>query len=139
MALDELIQVEEKLFGAEIVNRFTEVQWILLAFECFRKVVVATEAIRNGDVGLLDPPEHFLIQLLLEILGGPQEGIGIGIFRVEVGEHFRRFFVPKPVVVVDAAVAVHDLFHRFAPGDRRGRDRIRHFLVENHPRCLLGI
>ena len=115
MALGELIQVEEQLFGAEIVNRFTEVQWILLAFECFREVVVAAEAIRNVDVGLLDSPEHFLIQLLLEILGGPQQGIGIRIFRVELGEHFRRFFVPKPVVMVDAAVSVHDVLDRFAP------------------------
>jgi hypothetical protein len=48
-----------------------------------------------------------------------EEGIGVGVLGVEIGENFGGFFVAEPGVVVDAAVTVEDGFDGFATGDRR--------------------
>jgi hypothetical protein len=121
--LGELVQVEQKLLGANIVNWLAKTLWVLLAFERFDEISVATETIRNGEVGLQDASEHLLVELLLKILGGLQNCIGVSIFRFEVSDDFRALFVTEPGVVVDAAVAVENVLHGFAPGHGRRRRR----------------
>jgi len=48
----------------------------------------------------------FLVKLFLERLGGLEDGVGVGIFRVQVSDNFGVFLFAKPGVVVDAAIAV---------------------------------
>ena len=43
---------------------------ILLALDGLREVQIPAQAVGNRKVGLLDAPEHLLIELLLEILSG---------------------------------------------------------------------
>ncbi len=119
MPLGELIEIEKEFFAAEIVNRFAEVLWVLLAFERFGEIEIAAQAVGDREVGLLDAREHFLIKLLLEIQRGLQNRFGVGVLGFEVGNDFRVFLMPKPVVMVDAAVAMKDVLDGFPAGNGR--------------------
>ena len=102
---------------------------ILLAFDRFGEVEIAAQAIGNGQVGLKNAPEDLLIELLLEILGGLQNEVGVGVLGLEISQDFRCALVPEPVVVVDAAVAVNDVLDRFTPCPGRGGGRRRGVLL----------
>ena len=93
---------------------------ILLALGGPGEIQVAPQPVRDRKVGLLDASEHLLIELLLKRVRGSQNGVGVGVLRFKVGNDLRRFFVAKPVVMVDAAVAVEDMLYGFAPGNGRG-------------------
>ena len=78
------------------------------------------------------PPQHLLIKDLLECLGRLQDGIGIGVFSLQIGDDFGVFLVAKPGVMVDAAVAMQNMLHGFAPGDGWLWNCIRGSLARKH-------
>src|SRR4029077_3183174 len=92
-------------------------QGILLAFLGAREIKVAAQSVGNRKVGLQDAAEHFLVEFFLKRFGIPKRGVGVGVFRVEVGDDFGIVFIAEPGVVVDAAVAVDDVLDRVAPRD----------------------
>ena len=79
---------------------------ILFAFLGAREILETAKRVGDAEVGLLDAGEHFLVELFLEGLGGLEQGVGVGIFRVEVSDNFGVFLFAEPSVVVDAAIAV---------------------------------
>src|SRR5712692_6307476 len=92
---------------------------VLLSLCGPREIEVAAEPVGNGKIRLLDAPEHFLIELFLEWLGGLQNGMGIGIFGLQIGDDVGVFFAAEPSVMVNPAVTVQKVFYGLAPGDRR--------------------
>jgi hypothetical protein len=93
------------------------VDGVLLAFFGAGVIGVAAEKVGDAKVGLLNAAEHFLVKGFLEGLGGFQEGVGEGVFFLEVGGDARVVFVAEPGVMVHAAVAVDDVLDGFAEGD----------------------
>ena len=78
-------------------------------------------AVGGGLVGLLDVAEHLVVELIAQggEVGG--DGLGIGIFSIEVGGDFRALLVAEPGVVVAEGDAVEDGFVEILAGD--GGDR----------------
>ena len=58
---------------------------ILFAFLGAREILEAAKLVRDAEVRLLNAGEHFLVELFLEGFGGLEDGVGVGIFGVEVG------------------------------------------------------
>ncbi len=92
---------------------------VLLSFFGPREIEIATQPVGNGKIRLLDAPQHFLIELLLKRFRRLQNRVGVGIFSLQIADDFGVFFVAQPGVMVDATVAVQNVLHRLAPGDRR--------------------
>ena len=90
---------------------------VLLALFRAGVIGVAAEKVGDAEVGLLNAAEHFLVEGFLEGLGGFQEGVGEGVFFLEVGGDAGVVFVAEPGVVIHAAVAVDDVLDGFAEGD----------------------
>jgi hypothetical protein len=107
------------------------VKWVLFAFLRAGEIKIATETIRNGEVGLLNTTEHLLVQLFLQRRGLVEENVGIGILSVEVGEDFRIFLVTEPGVVVNAEVAMENGFDGLAAGDRGLRRGVFQFVGDD--------
>jgi hypothetical protein len=93
------------------------VDGVLLAFFRARVIRVAAEKVGDAEIGLLNAAEHLLVEGFLEGLGGFQEGVGEGIFLLEVGENAGVVFVAEPGVMVHAAIAVDDVLDGFAEGE----------------------
>src|SRR5882762_2538899 len=137
VAFGEGVQVEQELVGfiAELIaglgrnilrrcrRRFiggaAVMERVLFALESFGEVVVAAEAIRHREIGLLDAGEHFLVELFLKGDGGFEQRVGIGVFGLEVANNFGILFFAKPEIVVYAEVAMEAVFNRIAGGDGR--------------------
>src|SRR5215468_8633565 len=94
---------------------------VLLAFFGTREVEIAAKAIGDREIGLLNPPQHFLVELFLKGFGTRQNGIGISIFCVEVRNDVGILFFAEPGVMVNAAVAVEHMVNRLTAGERRLR------------------
>src|SRR5579863_4901522 len=120
MAFGKRVQVEQQFVVGVFRVAPAEVHCVLLAFFGAREIEVTAEAIGNGQVGLLNPAEHFLIELLLKGLGTSKHGIGVSILSVEVGDNLGVLLVVKPCVRVDATVVVNDVFDEMATRDGRG-------------------
>jgi hypothetical protein len=116
VAFGEGVEVEEDFLGGERFARAT-VDGVLLALFRAGVIGVAAETVGDAEVGLLNAAEHFLVEGFLEGLGGIQEGVGEGVFFLEVGGDAGVILVAEPGVVVHAAVTVDDVFHGFADGD----------------------
>ena len=99
-----------------------EMPGILLAFFCAREIEVAAKRVGDGKIGLKNAAEHLLVEPLLKLGAGLEHGVGVGVFRLEVGDDFGTFLLAEPGVVIDAAIPVKDLLDRFtaSPG-RSGR------------------
>ena len=61
---------------------------------------------KNAQIGLLDPPEHLLVERLLERLGRPHHLLGIGVLRLQVAGHLGSPLLAQPEIVVGEGVAV---------------------------------
>ena len=72
--------------------------------------------------GLLGPGADGFEQLILQFLGGRQDGGGVVVLGVEVGDHRRVLLVRQPVPVVDSGVPVGDQAVRSSGGDWRVGD-----------------
>ena len=105
--------------GVCVVGRAAKMERVLLAFDGFDGVEIAAKAIGNGEIGLLDAGEHLVVERLLKGLGGLEDGVGIGVFGLEVLEDRGIFFFAEPGVIVDAKIAVKEVLDGFASGDRR--------------------
>ena len=79
---------------------------ILFAFLGASEILETAKRVGDAEVGLLDAGEHFQVELFLERLGGLEDGVGVGILRVQVSDNFGVFLFAEPCVVVDAAIAV---------------------------------
>ena len=103
---------------------------VLFAFFGAGEIEIAAEAVGNRKIGLQDFRQHFLVELFLEGFGAVENGVGVGILGVEVGDDFGICFLAQPGVVVDAAVVVDDVFDGMAAGDR--------WLTGEEPRGMAG-
>lgn len=65
----------------------------------------------------MNAAEHFLVEGFLKGFGRFEEGVGEGVFFLEVGGDTGVVFVAEPGVLVHAAVAVDDVLDGFAGGD----------------------
>jgi len=104
--------------GVCAVGRTAEMERVLLAFDGFGGVEITTEAIGNGEIGLLDPGEHLVVERLLKGFGGFEDGVGVGVFGPEVPDDRGVFLFAEPGVIVDAKIAVEQVLDGFAGGDR---------------------
>jgi hypothetical protein len=119
MAFGEGIQVEEDLVSGARVVGVAKMEGVLLAFDGLGGIEIAAEAVRYGEVGLLDAGEHFMVEGFLKCLGGLEDGVGIGVFRLEMADDFGIFFFAEPGVVINAEVSVNLVLDRTAGRDRR--------------------
>jgi len=94
------------------------VDGVLLAFDGAGVIFEAAQGVGDGEIGLLNAAEHFVIKAKLERLGGFEVGVGVGVFGFEIGEDAGILLVTEPCVVVDAAVGMDDVFDGFAQGER---------------------
>ena len=90
---------------------------VLLAFFGACEIEIAAEAVGNREVGLQDLAQHFLIELFLEGFGAVKNGVGVGVFGVEIGDDLGILLFLEPGVIVDAAVVVEDVLDGMAAGD----------------------
>src|SRR6266568_1767057 len=127
----ELVEIKEQFFGCTFFVPAAVMIGILLSFLRASEIKMATQPVGNREIGLLDSPKHFLVKLVLKILGRLQSSVGVGVLGLEVCEHLRRFFAAKPIVVVDAAVAMKYVLFRFTPGHRWSEGYIRCGFVGN--------
>ena len=84
-------------------------------------VIISPAPKRNGEVGLLDAPQHFLVKQLTEGLGLHGAGFHVSILRFQVADHLRvGFFAePEPGVIDRFAMPNRTVF--VGLGDRRFR------------------
>ena len=59
-------------------------------------VIISPAPKRNGEVGLLDAPQHFLVEQLTKGLGLHGAGFHVGVFRFQVANHLRVGFFAEP-------------------------------------------
>ena len=70
MAFCKQIQVEQQFFRGAFPIASPAMERVLLSLCGPREIEIATQAIRNGKIGLQDAPQHLLVKLLLKCLGG---------------------------------------------------------------------
>jgi len=85
MALREFVQVKEEFFGRAFFIPPAVMVGILFAFDGFGEVQIAAQAVGNRKIGLQDALEHLCVKLLLEILSGFQNSIGVGVLGFQIG------------------------------------------------------
>ena len=127
LALGDLVHVDKDLLGRRIggaaegvaVRRPAAVDGVLLPLLVAGVVPVVAVAIGNRRIVLHDAAADLLEQGLLQLLGMRHDAVEIGVFGLQVGDDFRIFPLPKPVVLVDAYVAVGLEFVRSSGGHRR--------------------
>jgi hypothetical protein len=100
-----------------MVGGAAEVERVLLAFDGFGGVEIAPEAIGNREIGLLDAGEHLGVERLLKGFGRFKDGVGVGVFGLEVVDDLGVFFFAEPGVIVDAKIAVEEMLDGYAGGD----------------------
>ena len=123
--LGHLVDIKEHLFGGGGIPLLAAMHGILPAADGTRVIPVAV--VEDGDAGivLLDAGDDLLVQLVLHRLQWCQQGIRIGVLRLQVTEHVRvlALVVAQPVVLVLALGAMRGLHHvRFLGGVGRGGD-----------------
>jgi hypothetical protein len=106
LALRELVDVEINLFGGREAALLAAVDRILFALLGARIVVEPVLARRHGEVGLLDPPEHFLVERLLQRRERLHHRFGVGVLGLEVLHDLRTALLAQPEVLVVEAIAV---------------------------------
>jgi len=117
VAFGELIEIEEDLLVGSL-DCGAAVDGVLLALDSAGVVFEATKGVWDGEIGLEDAAEHFVVEAGLEGFGGFEIGVGVGALGFEIGEYAGIFFVAEPGVVVDAAVGVDNVLDGFAEGER---------------------
>ena len=106
LPLGQLVEVEGDLLRGFEGARLAAVDRVLLPLLRARVVPVAALAVGDVDVRLLDPPEHLLVESVLERQRRLHHRVGVGVLGVEVGRHVGVRLVPEPEVVVLAPIAV---------------------------------
>src|SRR4029077_19164770 len=80
---------------------------ILFALFGARIVVVLAYARWDAQIGLLDVAEHFFIERVLKLLGGPHHLFGVSVFGFEILDDFGVLLFTEPEVIVLHGVAVN--------------------------------
>ena len=105
--LGELVQIEQHLLVSIKRSLLATVDRILLPLVRTRVVIVVVEFGWYRDVGLLDAPQDFLVELLLKPFGRLHHGLGVAILRFEILDHLWVVALAKPVVIVGARLVVY--------------------------------
>ena len=121
MAFCELVQIQQNFIQRTRRIQPAAANRVLLALFRRGKIFIAAQAVRNRHVGLQNPPEHLLIELILKLLGGAENRVGVRIFCFEVRNNLWAFLLPQPIIVIHAAVAVQNGLDRFAARQRRSQ------------------
>src|SRR5689334_16102053 len=79
---------------------------ILLAGFRTRIVVIIVQFLRNGQIGLLDAPDEFGVELPLKGLCMSHHLLGIGVFGPQISQDLGIFPVTQPKVIVHACLAM---------------------------------
>ena len=119
LALGQLVDVEQDLFRRLEAPLLPRVDRILLPFHRARVIEVRALAIRHLDVGLLDPAQHLVIELLLQLRGGLHHLVGVGVLGLEVGDGLGALLVAEPAVFIDAVLSMKSQGLRDFLGHRR--------------------
>jgi len=119
LVLGQQVEVEHDLLGGIERAVLAAVDRILQALDGARVVEEAAVGYGCRRVGLLDTPEHLLVELLAQVCGGAQRGLGVGVLRFEVGDGVGIVAVAQPEVRIDAGFAVLEDLFRDALGDRK--------------------
>ena len=116
----ELVQIQEDLLLPFHRAFATAHVRILLALFGARVIPVVPVAGRDAQIGLLDAPEHLLVERFLQGLPRRHDGFGVRVLGFEVRRDFRVGLVPHPEIVVLEGVAVDLRFARHLFRDRCG-------------------
>src|SRR5271155_4433535 len=112
---------------------------ILLALFRASEIEITAQAVGNAQIRLKDPAEHLLVEHLLKSFGGPQDGIGVRVFRLQIGDYFGVLLLAQPGVMIDATIAVHNGLNRLAARKRRRKRRTSYRVVRKRWRCCFGV
>ena len=82
--LAEGVEVEQNFFGGFHAALAAALYGVLLAFFGARVVEILAAAGGDGEIGLLDMPQHLLIDGVAEGLQIAGHGLGVGVFRLQV-------------------------------------------------------
>jgi hypothetical protein len=105
----EIVLVEHDLLGR--VERLAPpaMDRVLLAGLGARVVPPPVHLLGHGEVGLLDPAEHLVVELPLELRRRRHERRGPRILGLEIGAHLRVLTVAEPLPVVRPRIAVMEM------------------------------
>ena len=98
-ALSQEVQIEEKLLGGLGIRSpirrslAPTMDGILTPLLGPRVVIIGRAPDRDGEVGLLDAPQHFFVKRLTEGLGLDGAGFHVGVLRFQVADHLRVGFL----------------------------------------------
>ena len=127
----ERVEVEQGLVDAAGVvatlgpeRAPAQVVRVLLAAPGLARIPPVPLSHRHRVVVLLDPREHLLVELLLQLGMRREPGIGVAVLGLQVLERARIVAVAQPEVFVDARVAVHAHIARLARCARRRRPAV---------------
>ena len=106
MPLGKLIDIKNDLFNGLQRFTFAAINRIVQSLDRARVIEIRTIAIGNTQIGLLDAPEHLVVQRLLELLGVRHDGFGVVVLRIEVRDDGWIGLFAKPGVIINARIAV---------------------------------
>ena len=106
MPLGKLIDIKNDLFNGLQRFTLTAINRIVQSLDRARVIEIRTIAIGNTQIGLLDAPEHLVVQCLLELLSVRHDGFGVVVLRIEVRDDGWIGLFAKPGVIINARIAV---------------------------------
>ena len=107
--LAEHVEVEQNFFGRFHAAFAAALYGILLALFGSRVVEVLAAARGDGEVGLLDVPQHLLVDGVAEGLQIGGHGLGVGVLRFEVFDDLGIRLLAQPEVRIDHGCPVTHL------------------------------
>jgi len=99
------ITVQQNLLRRFEVPFLPAVDRVLFPFLETRVIIVAVVAVRHRHIGLFDPSNDLLVDLLLELFGRLENGPKVFILRLEIGNDLGVFTLLEPIVVVDPGLS----------------------------------
>ena len=99
--LAESVEVEQNFLRGFHTALAPALDGVLLAFLGARVVEEFAAAGGHREIGLLDVPQHLLIDGVAEGFQVAGHGLGVGVFRLQVLHHLRTRLLAQPKVGVD--------------------------------------
>ncbi len=115
------VLVQQHLLCRVQVVALATVDPVLLTFLRARVIEIVVDAHGHREVGLLDPAQHLVVELLLELFGVLHDGGRVRVLLFEVIDDLRVVALSKPVVRVEPLLPV-PLRTVGDPGGDRRRD-----------------
>jgi hypothetical protein len=107
MPLGEGVAVDHNLFLGIQRPLFPAVDRVFATFDISLVVVIIVLLERNGIVVFLDAGDDLVVELPLQGLGVLEDGVHIGVLRLQIGDDLGILPFFQPVVIVDTNVTVH--------------------------------